>query len=40
MADSTKDHDTSLAQVVMLSKEFVDLVEERSKEIRDLLEMQ
>ncbi|GFZ03471.1 hypothetical protein Acr_16g0000950 [Actinidia rufa] len=42
VADSARDHDTSLAlaQAVMLSKDVVDLAEDGSKEIRDLLVMQ
>ncbi|GFY97709.1 hypothetical protein Acr_12g0002500 [Actinidia rufa] len=42
VADFAKDYDTSLAlkQVVMLSKDFADLVEEGSEDIRDLLVMQ
>ncbi|GFS32147.1 hypothetical protein Acr_00g0021040 [Actinidia rufa] len=42
VADSIKDHETSLALVhaVMLLKDVVDLAEEGSKEIKDLLIMQ
>ena len=42
MANFAKDHDISLAlaQAVMRPKDVVDLVEESSKKIRDLLVMQ
>ncbi|XP_057460222.1 uncharacterized protein LOC130750653 [Actinidia eriantha] len=42
VADSSRDHDTSLAlaQAVMLPRDVVDLAEEGSEEIRDLLVMQ
>ena len=42
MADSPKDHDTSLAlaQAVMLPNDIADLVVEGSEKIRDLLVMQ
>ena len=41
-AESTKDHDTSLAlaRSVMLPKDVVDLAEEVSEEIWDLIVMQ
>ena len=42
VVDSSKDHNTSLAlvRIVMLPKVVVDLAEESSKAIKDLLVMQ
>ena len=42
MADSAKDHDTSLAvaQAIILPKDVADLAKEDSEEIHDLLVMQ